>query len=119
MDMRWGTWHVVSLYRAGLQTTVAREMALKSYLVGVHEVIWEKGATEPAGDYTFSCGKGDVHHELGTGFFCVYKNIISAVKRVELVGDKKKHTCIILRSRWCDVIVLNIYAPPFPPLHVG
>jgi exonuclease III len=50
MDMRFGTWNVRSLYRAGLFMTVAKEI-LKYMLdlMGVQEVRWERGGTEPAG----------------------------------------------------------------------
>jgi hypothetical protein len=39
----------------------------------------------------------------------VLKRIISAVKRVEFVTGRM--SCIILRGRWCQIIVLNIHAP--------
>jgi hypothetical protein len=34
---------------------------------------------------------------------------MSAVKRVEFVSDRMSY--IILRGRWCYIIVLNIHAP--------
>jgi hypothetical protein len=39
----------------------------------------------------------------------VHKRIISAVKRVEFVSDRMSY--IILRGRWCHIIVLNDHAP--------
>jgi hypothetical protein len=72
-------------------------------------VRWDTGSTEAAGEYNFFYEKGTENHELGTGFFLVHKRIISAVKRVEFVG--KRMLYIILRGRWCDIIVLIVHAP--------
>jgi hypothetical protein len=38
----------------------------------------------------------------------VHKRIIAAVKRVEFVSDRMSY--IILRGRWCHIIVLNVHA---------
>jgi hypothetical protein len=69
MDTRFGSWNVRSFYRAGSQMTVSRELSkFKLHLVGVQEVRWEGGGTEPAGEYTFFYGEENENHELGTGF---------------------------------------------------
>jgi hypothetical protein len=81
MDMRFGTWNVSSMYRAGSLRAVAEEIPIyKLNLVGVQEVRWDRGGTEPAGEYTFFYGKGNENNEPGTGFF-VPKRIMSAVKK--------------------------------------
>jgi hypothetical protein len=60
MDMRFG----LSLYREGSLMTVSRELArYKLDLVGVQEVRREGGGTKPAGEYTFSYGKGTENPE--------------------------------------------------------
>jgi exonuclease III len=103
MDMRFGIWNVISLYRASSLMTVSRELArYKLDLVGVQEIRWEGSGTEPEGEYTFIYGKGNENHELGTIFF-VHKRIISVVRRVEFVSDRI--------GRWCHIIVLKVHAP--------
>jgi hypothetical protein len=97
------------LYRAGSLKTVSRELArYKLDLVGVQEVRWEGGGTEPVGEYKCFYGKRNENHELGTGFF-VHKRIIPAVKTVEFVSDRMSY--IILRGRWCHIIGLIVHAP--------
>ena len=44
---------------------------------------------------------------MGTGFF-VHQRIASAVKRVEFISDRMSY--IVLRGRWCNIIVLNVHA---------
>jgi hypothetical protein len=98
MDMRFGVKNVRSLYKVGLLITVAKELSkYKLDLVGVPEVRWDRGGTEPAEEYTFFYGKWSENHKLSTGFF-VHKRMISAFNRVEFVSDRKSY--IILRDRW-------------------
>jgi hypothetical protein len=60
-DMRFGTWNVRSLYRAGSFTAAAaaaRELSrYKLDLVGVQEVSWDKGGTVRAWNYNFCMEK--------------------------------------------------------------
>jgi uncharacterized protein involved in tellurium resistance len=107
MDMRFGTWNVWSLYRVGSLIKVAREIAKNKLDLVRVEVRWDRGGSEPAGEYTFFYRNGNENHDLGTGLF-VHKGIISAVKRVGFVNDRTSY--IILRDQWCH-IVLNVHAP--------
>jgi hypothetical protein len=64
MDMRFGTWNVRSLYRAGLLMTVAKAISIyKLNLVGVQEVRRDRGGTKPPGEYTFFYGKGNENND--------------------------------------------------------
>jgi exonuclease III len=65
MDMRFGTWNIRSIYRAGSLRAVVEEISnYKLDLVEVQEVRWGGGGTEPAGNYTFFYGKGNENYEL-------------------------------------------------------
>ena len=107
--MRFGTWNVRSLYRAGSFIVAARELArYKLDLVSVQEVRWDREGTVRAGGYNFFYGRGNENHQLGTGFIVDHR-IVSAVKSVDFVSDRVSY--IVLRGRWCNVTVLNMHAP--------
>jgi exonuclease III len=66
--MRFGTWNIKSLYRAGLLTAAARKLARYALdLVGVQEVRWDKWGTVTAGGYNFFFGNRK-ENQLGTGW---------------------------------------------------
>jgi hypothetical protein len=59
MDMRFGTWNVRSLHRAGSLMTVAKEISKYKFdFVEVQKERWDRGGTEPAGEYIFSMERG-------------------------------------------------------------
>ena len=98
--MRFGTWKVRSLYRAGSFIAAARELARYILdLVGVQEVRWDREGTVRAGDYNFYYGKRNENLQLGTRFF-VHHRIVSAVKRAEFFSNRVSY--IVLRGRWCN-----------------
>jgi hypothetical protein len=73
MYMRFGTWNVRTMYRAGSLMAVAEEISkYKLHLVGL-PVRWDGGGAEPAGEYThiFFYGKGNENYELRTGFLYI------------------------------------------------
>jgi hypothetical protein len=63
INIRFGTWNVRSMYRAGSLRTVTEDVSrYKLHLVGVQEVRWDGSGTEPAGQYTLFYGKGNQNH---------------------------------------------------------
>jgi hypothetical protein len=99
-----------SPHKAGSPRAVAEEVSkYKLELVGV-QVRWDGGGTEPAVEYTFLYGKGNENHELGTGYF-VHKRIIVSSQRMEFISHRMSYIRVILRGRWCNIIVLNVHAP--------
>jgi hypothetical protein len=66
----------------------------------VQEVRWDKGGTEPEGQYTL-CMEREMK----------IMNYVqaSAIKKVKSVSDKMPYR--ILRDCWCDIIVLKVHAP--------
>jgi exonuclease III len=110
--MTFSTWKVRSLYGTGFLMAAARKLARhKLDLVGVQEVRWDKECTVRARNYNFVFRNGDENHQLGTGFFFLFR-IVLAVKRVEFVSGRMSYiqVLVVLRGRWC-YIFFNVHAP--------
>jgi hypothetical protein len=59
MDMRFGTWNVGSMYRAGSLRTVAEEISkYKLDLAGVQKVTWDEAAPNQWANIHFSMERG-------------------------------------------------------------
>ena len=63
----------------------------------------KKGAWYKQEIIYFFYGKENKNHQIGNRIFC------RAVKRVQFVSARKSY--IVLRGRWCNIIVLNVHAP--------
>jgi hypothetical protein len=97
------------MYGAGSLMAVAEEISkYKLDLVGVHVVRWDGGGIKPAGKYTCIYGKRNENHELGTVFSYIRESY-QQLEVVEFLSDRMSY--IILRGRWCNIIVLNVHAP--------
>jgi hypothetical protein len=75
--MRYVTWNVRRLYRAGSLTGAGRNLArYKLDLVGVQAVMWDKGGSVRAG-IIILCMEKERKSSNGNRTFCTPKNIIS------------------------------------------
>ena len=92
----------------GQLMTVVRELArYKLDLVGVREVRWDKGGTLRARDCIFSM-ENETKSSIGNRNF-VHQRRATEVKRIKCLGDRI--SSMVLRVRWCNIIVLNVHAP--------
>jgi hypothetical protein len=95
MDMRSGMWNIRNVYMASYLMTVSKEVSKYKLNLVKYRSDGTGVGTEKAGEYTCFYRKGKEN------------SIISAVKRVEFVSDRMSY--IILRGRWCHIIVLNVH----------
>jgi hypothetical protein len=102
--MRFGTWNVRSLYRAGSLTAAAaaaKELArYELELVSVREVSWDTGGKVKLGDYiVYEKEKKIINWEQD--FLCT----------TELEFVRGRISYIVVRDYGCNIIVLNVHAP--------
>jgi len=74
--------------------------------VCVQEVRWNKEGLLRAGDYILL--KRKRKSSIRNRIF-LHHMILSAVKTEDFVSDRMSY--IVLRGRWCNIIVLNVHAP--------
>jgi hypothetical protein len=105
--MIFGTWNIRSLCKVGVIKSEVRE--LEKYKLNLREYKWLRGKGRDIKQQTtiYFNANGNVNHPQVTGFF-VHNRINSAAKRVEFVSDRISF--ITLKGRWCDTIVVNVYA---------
>ena len=80
MGMRFGTWNVRSLHRAGALGLVTSEILVAKYrmdLVGVQEVRWEGSGTLESGNYTLFYANLSSFPESAGCFRLCYRTLIS------------------------------------------
>ena len=93
MDMRFGTWNVRSLYRAGVLGLVTSEIyKYRMDLVGVQEVRWEGSGILESGNYTLFYANHQLGTAMGTWRYPLAKS--SAVKYIGL-PILSKISCIL------------------------
>jgi hypothetical protein len=104
--MRFGTWNVRSLCRAGALTRGASELGkYKLQLMARQEVRWDKGGSQPADDCTLFYAKRNAYHHLETSYF-ICNGTRSPVTRIKFISDRMSY--VVLRGRWCDVTLLKV-----------
>jgi hypothetical protein len=107
-DILLGTWNVRSLYRAGSHTAAASALArYKLDLVGCRKLRGTERAQYELETIIFTMER-EMKIVSWEQVFFVHQRISSAVKRVGFVCDRM--TYIVLRGRWCNIIVLNVHA---------
>jgi hypothetical protein len=93
MDMASGTWRCRCFCGVRLELQTAARALPELTLHGCN--------MGQAGGRIFTCGNGNENHEIWTGFSVHKRNMSAAVT--------DRTACIILRGRWCEV-VLNAHA---------
>jgi hypothetical protein len=70
-------------------------------LVGVQEIRWDRGGTVRAGGYNFFVWKTKRKSPIGKRIFMYTTDWYRQLREKNL----------LLRDRWCNIIVLNVHAP--------
>jgi hypothetical protein len=74
--------------------------------VGVQEIRWDKGGTEPASEYTFFYRKGNNNHELGRVFlyYGYSKSSIGELLTKQAMGKRVLH----IKNTYMLKLIINL-----------
>lgn len=108
--LRFGTWNIRTLYRAGALQTLTNE--LKRYrmdIVALQEIRWTGNGEQKLDDYMLLYGGNTTErHELGTGFMIKRKLWNSLIN---FTAMNERLSMLRLQTKKFKITLLNIHAP--------
>lgn len=110
MDIKFGTWNIQTLLKAGKMEEVAQELEKYKVSFGaVQEVRWKDSGTIKKKNYDFHfSGSHNARGHKGVGFFVMQK-LRQAVLGFEPISER---ICKLrIKGKFCNISFVNVYAP--------
>lgn len=108
--MRFGTWNVRTLYRAGAAEELTRELVeYQMDITAIQEIRWPgEGTLEQNGMIIIYGGNTQNKHELGTGFV-IKKELWGNVLNFKAFNDRISK--LRIKGKWKNITMINVHAP--------